>query len=78
MVKLFTWRLSSDIEVVVPETAKDELIRLLREQGKALRDEIFDGFTNDERAAFEARKSRIHILEAEISALRPINRQKEN
>ena len=53
----------------MPETAKDELIRLLQEQGKALRDEIFGGFTKDERAAFEARKSRIHILEAEISAL---------
>jgi len=49
------------------KTPERELTRLLEDQKKARRDEIFGGFTKLERAAFEARSSRINLLEHQIS-----------
>lgn len=52
------------------ETSEKELTRLREEQRKVRRAEIFGGFTTGERAALEARNSRIHDLESETSESR--------
>jgi hypothetical protein len=54
--------------VVVPEKPEAELERLLKEQHKAQRDEVFGGFSPTERAEYEERAARIRELESEIQA----------
>jgi hypothetical protein len=57
---------------------KEELARLLEQQSKARRDEVFGGLTHSERAAYEARRNRIHVLENEVLEARQIDSDAAN
>ncbi|MGA9799715.1 MAG: hypothetical protein WBQ68_11950 [Terriglobales bacterium] len=48
------------------KTLEQERARLLEQQSKARRDEVFGGFTQSERAAYDARSNSIHELEKTI------------
>ena len=51
----------------------EELTTLLEEQSEARRDEVFGGFTQSERAAFDARNKRIFDLESKVLEARQID-----
>jgi hypothetical protein len=50
------------------ETPKSELLRLFKEQTKALEDEVFGGLSLSERKEYDRRTKRINQLEIEIQA----------
>jgi hypothetical protein len=50
------------------ETLKSELLRLFKQQTKALQDEVFGGMSLSERKDYDIRTRRINELEIEISA----------
>jgi hypothetical protein len=50
------------------EEPQSELTRLLREQEKTRRDEVFGGLTPAERAEYKRKAERIQKLESEIQA----------
>lgn len=53
--------------IVNSEKEADEIVRLRQEQTKARGDEVFGGFSLEERAKYDERKNRIHELEQRIS-----------
>jgi hypothetical protein len=48
------------------ETRESELIRLRREQRKTREDEVFLGSSAAERAEYENKEDRIHVLESDL------------
>ena len=50
------------------EKPTSELLRLLKEQTKALEDEVFGGLSSAERAEYNRKTKRINELEIEIAA----------
>ena len=50
------------------EKPESELKRLRTEQTKSRKDEVFGGFSPEERIEYEAKSERIHKLESEIQA----------
>jgi DNA replication initiation complex subunit (GINS family) len=52
------------------KTAEEELARLVEQQRKARHEEVFGGFTQSERAAYDTLSNRIHDLENEVLVAR--------